>query len=114
MKRKLSQKQKIFSFNHIDPSIEEKELEKVKNLFRTYHKIWWCFKKLHKHEQRADLIDKMTSSILVATELIAGGATMNPVILGVISGLGLVVKTMQEVKNRGKTIEKSKICFHNL
>ena len=102
MKRKLSQKQKIFSFNHIDPSIEEKELEKVKNLFRTYHKLWWCFKKLHKHEKRADLIDKMTSSILVATGLIAGGATTNPVILGVISGLGLVVETMQEVKNRGE------------
>ena len=77
MKRKLRRKQKIFSFNHIDPSIEEKELEKVKNLFRTYHKLWWCFKKLHKQEKRADLIDKMTSLILVATGLIAGRAIMN-------------------------------------
>ena len=36
---------------------------------------------------------------------------MNPVILGVISGLGLIVKTMQEVKNRGKKIEKSRFAF---
>ena len=83
----------------------------MKNLFRTYHKLWWCLKKLHKHEKRADLIDKITSSIPVATGLIAGGATTNPVILGVISGLGLVVKTMQEVKNRGKKIEKARFAF---
>ena len=36
---------------------------------------------------------------------------MNPVILGVISGSGLVVKTMQEVKNRGKKIEKARFAF---
>ena len=41
----MKQKQKIFSFNHINPSMEKKDLEEVKNLFRAYHKLWWCFKK---------------------------------------------------------------------
>ena len=36
---------------------------------------------------------------------------MNPVVLGVISGLGLIVKIMQEVKNRGKKIEKARFAF---
>ena len=107
----MKQKQKIFSFNHIDPSMEKKDLEEVKKLFRAYHKLWWCFKKLHKHEKRCDLIEKVSSSILVAMGLIAGGATMNPIVLGVISGLGLIVKTMQEVKNRGKKIEKARFAF---
>ena len=31
-------KQSIFDFNHIDPQIQEEELEEIKNLFRFYHK----------------------------------------------------------------------------
>ena len=69
--------------------MEEKDLEEVKKLFRAYHKLWWCFKKLHKHEKRCDLIEKVSSSVLVAAGLIAGGATMNPVILGVHFRIGI-------------------------
>ena len=38
---------------------------------------------------------------------------MNPVVLGVISGMGLILKTIQEAKNRGKKIEKAKFAFTN-
>ena len=31
-------KQSIFDFIHIDPHIQEEELEEIKNLFRFYHK----------------------------------------------------------------------------
>ena len=34
-----SRKQSIFGFNHIDPRIQEEELEEIKKLFRFYHKM---------------------------------------------------------------------------
>ena len=44
----------------------------------------------------------LTSSGLVAIGAIAGGVTMNPIVLGVISGVGLIVKTASEMKNLKK------------
>ena len=61
-----------------------------------------------------NLLINLTSSGLVAIGTIAGGVTMNPIVLGVISGLGLVVKTASEIKNLKSKIEMSKICLYNL
>ena len=44
-------KQSIFDFNHIDPHIQEEELEEIKNLFRFYHKRFWCLKRAHSQIQ---------------------------------------------------------------
>ena len=53
----------------------------------------------------------LTSSGLVAIGAIAGGVTMNPIVLGVISGVGLIVKTASEMKNLKSKIEMSKFAF---
>ena len=90
--KKLVRKKTIFDFNHIDPSISPAVVEEIQKLYATYKKLWWC---------------------LVAGGVLAGGATLNPIVLGVISGLGLILKTIQEAKNRGKKIEKAKFAFTN-
>ena len=114
MKRtKLVRKKTIFDFNHIDPSISPEKLEEIQKLYATYKKLWWCFKKVHQKQKLLDLVEKISSSILVAGGVLAGGATLNPIVLGVISGLGLILKTIQEAKNRGKKIEKAKFAFTN-
>ena len=110
-RRKRSRKQSIFGFNHIDPAIKEKELEEIKNLYKTYHKLWWCFKKLYKRQKRFDLLEKISSSFLVTLGVVVGGATFNPIVLGVISGSGLILKIIQEAGNRGKKIEKARFAF---
>ena len=103
--------EKIFDFNHIDPKIEPKELEEIKKLYKTYHRLWWCFKKLCEREKKLDLAEKISSTALIATGLIAGEATLNPIVLGTISGVGLILKTIQEARNRAKKIEKARFAF---
>ena len=110
---KLVRKKTILDFNHIDPSIPPEKLEEIQELYATYKRLWWCFKKIHQHQKRLDLAEKILSSTLVAGGVLAGGATLNPIVLGVISGLGLILKTIQEAKNRGKKIEKAKLAFTN-
>ena len=112
-KTKLVRKKTILDFNHIDPSIPPEKLEEIKELYATYKRLWWCFKKIHQHQKRLDLAEKILTSTLVAGGVLAGGATLNPIVLGVISGLGLILKTIQEAKNRGKKIEKAKFAFTN-
>ena len=111
MKQELVRKKTIFDFNHIDPSISPEQLEEIQKLYATYKKLWWCFKKVHQKQKLLDLVEKISSSVLVAGGVLAGGATLNPIVLGVISGLGLILKTIQEAKNRGKKIEKAKFAF---
>ena len=104
-------KKTILNFNHIDPSIPPEKLEEIQKLYATYKRHWWCFKKVYQKQKLLDLVEKISSSVLVAAGVLAGGATLNPIVLGVISGLGLLVKTIQEAKNRGKKIEKAKFAF---
>ena len=107
-------KQSIFDFNHIDPHIQEEELEEIKNLFRFYHKRFWCLKRAHSRFKKMNLLMNCTSSGLIAIGAIAGGVTMNPIVLGVISGVGLIIKTAMEMKNLKSKIEMAKFCLYNL
>ena len=59
-------KQSIFDFNHIDPHIQEEELEEIKNLFRFYHKRFWCLKRAHSRFKKMNLLMNCTSSGLIA------------------------------------------------
>ena len=112
-KAKLARKKTILDFNHIDPSIPKPVVEEIQKLYGTYKKLWWCFKKVYQKQKLLDLVEKISSSVLVASGIVVGGATLNPVVLGVISGMGLIIKTIQEAKNRGKKIEKAKFAFTN-
>ena len=104
-------KQTIFDFNRIDPRIQEEELEEIKKLSRFYHKRFWCLKRAHSRFKKMNLLMNATSSGLVAIGTIAGAATLNPIVLGVISGVGLVVKTVNEMKNLKSKIEMAKFAF---
>ena len=99
---KLVRKKTIFDFNHIDPSIPPEQLEEIQKLYKTYKRHWWCFKQLYQKQKLLDLVEKISSSVLVAGGVLAGGATLNPIVLGVISGLGLILKTISGSKKQGK------------
>ena len=104
-------KQSIFDFNHIDPHIQEEELEEIKNLFRFYHKRFWCLKRAHSRFKKMNLLMNCTSSGLIAIGTITGAATMNPIVLGVISGVGLIMKTAMEMAQPKSKMEMSKFAF---
>ena len=99
-----NQQKDIFNFNHIDPSIEPEELEKIKEFYKFYHKKFWCLKKAFKHFKKMDLALTLASTGLVVVGTIVGGITLNPIILGVVSGAGLGLKTFQEIKDHKKKI----------
>ena len=104
-------KQDIFTFNHIDASIDEVRLLEIKAFYRFYHKLWWCHKKTYRCFKRMNLFCKLSSSSLIAIGAIAGGITMNPIILGSIAGLGLLLKTFAEYKNYTRKVEMSKFAY---
>ena len=99
----------VFDFNHIDPNISEEKLLELKQMYRFYHKKFWCFKKAFRYFKRLNLGVNLSSATLVAAGATAGGATLNPLVIRIISETGL--KTAGEIKDYKKKSEMSKFAF---
>ena len=82
--------QKIFNFNHISKNLSDEEIKEIKDLYKYYHKKFWCYKKSFQHYQKMHLSTNLGSTGLVAIGTISGAITLNPIILGAFSGASLL------------------------
>lgn len=103
----------IFQFNHINNDLNENTKEELKKLYAYYHKKYWSFKKAHNTWKKRNLIINLFSTLLVVTGAVAGGVTLNPIILGVITSSGVLLKTLSEAKSYKRRIEFSKFAYQN-
>ena len=101
----------IFEFNNIDSLLSEEEVKTLKEFYKYYHKKFWCFKKTFKHFKIIDESITISGILLVIIGTISGGLTLNPIILGVINGVGILLTNFGKMKNYKKKIEMTKIAF---
>lgn len=101
----------IFQFNHIDRSISQETLVEIRVFYSYYHKRAWVYKKAFKFYRRLNLISNITAVALVTTGAVVGSVTLNPIILSVISGMGILLKSYSEIKNFSSKIETSNFAF---
>ena len=95
----------IFEFNHIDKSLSETEVKTLKDFYKHYHKKYWCFKKSYKSYKFLDDVFLISGLSLVAIGTITGGITLNPVVLGVVNGAGLIVSGIGKKKITRKKLK---------
>ena len=101
----------IFEFNHIDPSLSKSDVKTIKDFYSYYHKKYWCFKKSYKSYKFLDNFFSISSMTLVAAGTITGGLTLNPVILGIINGAGIILAGVAKKNNYSRKIEMTRIAF---
>ena len=101
----------IFNFNHIDYSIGEETIDKLKAFYKYYHKKWWCSRKTFIEFKRKSLFCSLGSTSLIVIGSLVGGVTMNPIPLGVITGAGLFLKAYTDVKKFDRKIDMCKFAF---
>ena len=101
----------IFNWNHISENLTENQISELKALYRFYHKKYWLFKMTFKYFKKAELACNIGSVVLIVTGTVAGGVTLNPIPLGIISGSGVLLKTYSEVKNYKRKIEMCKFAY---
>ena len=99
----------LFEFNHIDPAMDKETKKELEKLYKYYHKLWWCHKKTVERLKNINLAVNLASVSLVTAGTIAGAVTLNPIILGTITGAGLLLKTMSELKQYSNKIAMFKI-----
>ena len=99
------------NFNHIDPKLKEYEVNRFKKLYGYYHQKTWCYKKAYKRYKRLTLILNLLSISLTSTGVVVGSVTLNPVILGSISGSGILLQGLLKMKNYDRKIEMCKFAY---
>ena len=104
-------KANIFEFIHIDNSLSESDVTTLRDFYKHYHKKYWCFKKSYKRYKILDETLTLSGGVLVIIGTITGGITLNPIILGVINGAGVIVSSVSKMKNYKKKIEMTQIAF---
>ena len=101
----------IFEFNHIDKSLSESDVKTLKDFYSHYHKKYWCFKRSYKSYKFLDNFFTISGICLVAIGTISGGITLNPVVLGVVNGAGIIVAGVGKKNNYKRKIEMTRIAF---
>ena len=101
----------IFEFNHIDKSLSESDVKILKDFYRHYRKKYWCFKGSYKSYKFLDNFFTISGICLVAIGTISGGITLNPVVLGVVNGAGVIIAGVGKKNNYKRKIEMSRIAF---
>ena len=98
----------IFNFNQIDPALPDCETSELKPLCQYYHKKYWLFTMTYKYFKKLELVCNTGSESLVITRGMVLSLQLNPIILGVISGSGILLKSNSEAKNFKRKIEMPK------
>ena len=91
-------------FNHISRKLTQEQVNELTKLYHTYHKQYWCYKKMFKNFKRMDLALKLSSVVFTTTGAVVGSVTLNPIFLACISGTGVLLQTITMQKNFPKKL----------
>lgn len=101
------------NFNHISKNLHEDEKEALIKLYKHYHRKAFCYKKAFKHYTKINIALNITSIILTTVGTIVGAVTLNPIILGSISGSGVLLQSLLKFKKYDKKTEMCKFAYTN-
>ena len=102
---------KIIGFNHISDSLSYDEVNKLQALYRSYHRLQMCYKWKYKKLRRLKLFLELSSIGLTTVGAIVGGITLNPIILGSLTGSGIMIQAYLTKSDLNKRVDRCKFAF---
>ena len=89
----------IFEFNHIDQTLSKEKVKILKDLYGYYHKKHYGYEKLHRGFRRKNFVCNLSAGKLIISAAVAGGITLNPIVIATLTGVGLTLKALASLKN---------------
>ena len=102
--------QNIYDFNHIDQTLSEEKVKKMKDLCTYYHKKHYGYEKLYRGFRRKKFVCNLSAGKLIISAAVAGGITLNPVVMATLIGVGLLLKTVASLKKYDKKTEQANLA----
>ena len=103
----------IFEFNHIDQTLSKEKVKILKDLYAYYHKKHYGYEKLHRGFRRKNFVCNLSAGKLIISAAVAGGITLNPVVIATLSGVGLILKAVASLKKYDKKKNKQILPVSN-
>ena len=97
----------IYDFNHIDPTLSKGTIAVLKDLYAYYHKKPYGYEKLYHCYRRKNFICNLSPGKLIISAAVAGGITLNPVVIATLTGVGLICKGVTSFKKYDKKAEQA-------
>ena len=97
----------IYDFNHIDQTLSKEKVKKRKDLYACYHKKHFECEKLYRGFRRKHLVCNLSAGKLIISAAVAGGITLNPVVIATLTGVGLILKAVANLKKYDKKTEQA-------
>ena len=102
---------KIIGFNHISGSLSYDEVNKLKTLYKSYHKLQMCYKWKYKKLRRLKLSLELSSIALTTSGAIIGSVTLNPIILGSLTASGIMIQAYLTKSDLNTKVDRCKFTF---
>ena len=102
---------KIIGFNHISNSLSYDEVNKLKTLYRSYHRLQMVYKWKYKRLRRLKLSLELSSIGLTTVGAILGGVTLNPIILGSLTGCGIMIQAYLTKSDLNRRVDRCRFVF---
>ena len=99
--------QNIYEFNHIDKTLSEEKVKKMKDFHAYYHKKHFEYEKLYRGFRRKNFVCNLSAGKLIISAAVAGGITLNPVVIATLTGVGLILKAVGSLKKYDKKTEQA-------
>ena len=96
----------IFEFNHIDKTLSEEKVKKMKDLYAYYHKKHYGYEKLYRGFRRKNFVCNLSAGKLIISAAVVGGITLNPVVIATLTGVSLILKAVASLKKYDKKTEQ--------
>ena len=97
----------IFEFNHIDQTLSTEKVKILKDLYAYYHKKHYGYEKWHRGFRRKNFVCNLSAGKLIISAAVAGGITLNPVVIATLTGVGLILKAVASLKKYDKKMERA-------
>ena len=104
----MGDRHNIFAFNHISKDLPEEVEQTLKEFYKFYHKKWWCYERAFRRYKMKSLSLSLLSAGSIISGATAGGVTLNPIILGVLTTIGVIAKVLSNFKKYDKKVESTK------
>ena len=106
-------KKSVFNFNHVSRDLSEDDRKTLEGLYVHYHCKAFCYTTAFKHFTRVNIALSVASMGLTIIGTVVGAFTLNPIILGVVTGSGVILHGILKLKNYDKKIEMCKFAYTN-
>ena len=107
----IKKRRNIYGFNHISVKLKTTEVDKLKSLYKYYHKLFKCYQWKYKKLRQIKLSLQLSSVTLTVVGTITGSVTLNPIIAGCVVGSGVIIQGYLAKSNIIQRIAQCRLAY---